>query len=87
MSRGDRWLLVLPLLLTAVGLIMVYSSSAILGLTRFQDPGYYFSRQLFRTVLGLAVLLIAAKADLRRLESLAPEIGRASCRERVSIDV
>ena len=74
MSRGDRWLLVLPLALTAVGLIMVYSSSAILGLTRFQDPNYYFTRQVFRTVLGLAVLLIAAKADLRRLERFAPVI-------------
>jgi len=72
MNRGDRWLLLLPLLLTAVGLIMVYSSSAILGLTRYQDPSYYFSRQIFRTVLGLIVLVIAAKADLKHLERWAP---------------
>jgi len=73
-SRGDRWLIILPLLLTAVGLVMVYSSSAILGLTRFQDPSHYFTRQLLRTVLGLAVLGIAAKADLRRLEQAAPAL-------------
>jgi cell division protein FtsW len=73
-NRGDRWLLLLPLALTAVGLIMVYSSSAILGLTRFQDPSYYFSRQVFRTVLGIVVLLVAARADLRRLEKFAPVI-------------
>src|SRR6185503_1735001 len=72
MNRGDRWLLVLPLALTAVGLIMVYSSSAILGLTRYQDPGYYFTRQIFRTVLGLAVLLAATRVDVRRLERWAP---------------
>ncbi len=72
MNRGDRWLLLLPLVLTAVGLVMVYSSSAILGLTQHQDPGYYFSRQIFRTVLGLIVLLIAAKADLKLLERWAP---------------
>jgi cell division protein FtsW len=71
-SRGDRWLLVLPLMLTAVGLIMVYSSSAILGLTRYQDPSYYLTRQVFRTVLGVVVLLLATRFDLRRLESLTP---------------
>ncbi len=74
MNRGDRWLLVLPLLLTAVGLVMVYSSSAILALTRHQDSSYYFSRQAFRTLLGVVVLLVAARADLRRLERYAPAI-------------
>ena len=74
MNRGDRWLLLLPLLLTAVGLIMVYSSSAILGLTQHQDPGYYFTRQIFRTVLGLVVMVMAMKTDLRQLERFAPWI-------------
>ena len=74
MNRGDRWLLLLALLLTAVGLIMVYSSSAILGLTQHQDPGYYFIRQIFRTVLGLVVLVLASRIDLRQLERLAPWI-------------
>ena len=74
MNRGDRWLLVLPLALTAAGVVMVYSSSAILGITRFQDPNYFLSRQLFRAALGVAVLLVAAKADLRRLEAWAPAL-------------
>jgi cell division protein FtsW len=71
-SRGDRWLLVLPLALTALGVVMVYSSSAILGITRFQDPDYFFTRQLVRALLGVVVLLACAKVDLRRLEALAP---------------
>jgi len=74
MNRGDRWLLVLPLTLTALGIIMVYSSSAILGITRFQDPNYYFLKQLFRAALGVAVLLACARVDLRRLEILAPTL-------------
>jgi cell division protein FtsW len=72
MNRGDRWLLVLPLVLTALGVIMVYSSSAILGITRFQNPDYFFTRQLFRAALGIVVMLAFAKADLKRLEALAP---------------
>jgi cell division protein FtsW len=71
-SRGDRWLLALPLMLTAVGIVMVYSSSAILGITRYQDPNYYFLRQLARVGLGLVVMVIAMRIDLRRLEAAAP---------------
>ena len=71
---GGLLLLVLPLLLTAAGLVMVYSSSAILGLTRYQDSGYFFSRQVFRTGLGVVVLLLASRLDLRRLERWSPWI-------------
>jgi len=72
MSRGDRWLLVLPLLLTAAGLVMVYSSSAILGITRYQDPDYFLARQAVRAGLGLLVLGLCARINLRKLEQLAP---------------
>ena len=72
MNRGDRALLVLPLALTAIGVIMVYSSSAILGITRFQDPDYFFTRQLMRALLGVAAMLLCARLRLRVLEALAP---------------
>ena len=72
MNRGDRWLLVLPLMLTAVGVVMVYSSSAILGITRYQDPDYFLSKQLFRAGLGVAAMLVCARVRLRRLEAWSP---------------
>ncbi len=72
MNRGDRWLILVPLALTALGVVMVYSSSAILGITRFQDPNYFLSKQLFRALLGVAVLFAASRIDLRRLEAFAP---------------
>jgi cell division protein FtsW len=71
-SRGDRWLLVLALALSAVGLIMVYSSSAILGITRYQDPNHYLIRQMVRVVIGVAVLLGCARIPLRWIERGAP---------------
>ena len=74
MNRGDRWLLVLPLVLTGLGIIMVYSSSAILGITRYQDPNYFLTRQLIRAALGVGVMLLFARIDLRRLEAWAPGI-------------
>jgi cell division protein FtsW len=65
-------LLLLPLALTAVGVVMVYSSSAILGITRYQNPDYFFVRQLFRALLGVIVMLWCARVRLRVLEALAP---------------
>ncbi len=72
MNRGDRALLLLPLALTAVGVVMVYSSSAILGITRFQDPDYFFTRQLLRAGLGVAAMLACARLRLRALEAVSP---------------
>jgi cell division protein FtsW len=71
-SRGDRWLLVLPLALTAIGVVMVYSSSAILGITRYHDPNHFLTKQLLRAALGVLVLWGCSRVDPRRLETLAP---------------
>ncbi len=72
MRRGDRWLLLLALGLAAVGLVMVYSSSAILGITRYQDPNHFLYRQTVRVLLGVGVLLAATRVRLRWLERSAP---------------
>ncbi len=74
MNRGDRWLLVLPLLLTALGVIMVYSSSAILGITRYQDPNYFLARQFVRAGLGIGALWACSRLDLKKVERFAPWI-------------
>jgi len=65
-------LLVLPLALTAIGVIMVFSSSAILGITRYQDPNHFFYKQLFRAGLGVIAMLLVARVRLRGLERVAP---------------
>lgn len=72
MKRGDRWLLLLALGLALVGLIMVYSSSAILGITRYQDPNHFLSRQTIRVLLGLGVLILVSRVRLRWIERSAP---------------
>jgi cell division protein FtsW len=78
MRRGDRWLLALPVALAMIGLVMVYSSSAILGITRHQDPNYFLSRQLVRALLGVAAMLLCTRLDLGRLERWAPWLLGAS---------
>src|SRR6185295_8753294 len=71
-NRGDRWLLILPLALTAWGVVMVYSSSAILGITRYQDPDYFLVKQMIRAGLGVTAMLACAKLRLRALHAAAP---------------
>ena len=45
----DRTLALLVVLLAAAGLALLYSTSMYNGRVRFQDPAYYFNKQLFTT--------------------------------------
>ena len=72
MNRGDRWLLTLPLVLTGLGVVMVYSSSTILGITRFQDPNHFLFKQLIRAGVGVIAMVACSRLPLRRLEPLSP---------------
>jgi len=62
--RFDRGLLVTVLALCAVGIIMIYSSSAVLALQKKGAPGYFFIRQSIWMGVGLVVLLAAFKIPL-----------------------
>ncbi len=78
--RGDRWLLVLALALTAVGLVMVYSSGSFYAFVHYHDENYFLRQQLVRTALGVLVLLACARwVNLRRLESAAPALLAGAC--------
>jgi cell division protein FtsW len=56
--------------LVAVGVVMVYSASAILAADRFHDPLFFLKKQLFWACLGFAGLWLAMRTDYRRLERL-----------------
>ena len=76
--RGDRPLLLAATALTAFGLIMVFSASEVLGWLWFQNPAYYFERQLIWLGLGMVLLWVAAHADYHRLKPLAWPLGAAA---------
>ncbi len=64
------WLLGVAVLLLSVGVVMVYSASAIVAADRFNDPYLFLKKQLFWALLGAACLLAALHFDYRRLEGL-----------------
>jgi len=77
--RGDRWLVGLALLLTAVGLVMVYSAGSFHAFVTYGDSNYFLRQQLVRTLLGVAALFACSRLSLKRLEALAPWLLGIAC--------
>ncbi len=63
--RIDRWLLFAVLGLCGGGLLMVYSSTSVLGQVRGQNDLLFLQNQLIRCVMGIVLLLLVARLDVR----------------------
>ena len=66
----DVWLFGVVLALVLLGVVMVYSASAIIAADRFGDPFFFLKKQLFWALLGGGLLWAALRLDYRRLERL-----------------
>ena len=62
----DYWLFLVVLALVGLGVVMVYSSSAILAADRMRDPYFFLKKQGLWAALGLGVLWAAMVVDYRR---------------------
>ncbi len=63
--KPDKVLFTATFLLLCASVVMVYSSSALVALERFDQPNMFLTRQALWTVLGLAVLVIGMRIDYR----------------------
>ncbi len=61
----DYTLLVVTLLLMALGVLMVYSSSAILAQDRYQDSLYFLKREIAYAVLGILLIFSVKSINYR----------------------
>ncbi|MGA9307057.1 MAG: putative lipid II flippase FtsW [Candidatus Sulfotelmatobacter sp.] len=62
----DRWLFTVTLLLVFVGLVMVFSASAVMARERFGSPYAFLSKQLIWAMVGLVAMVVAMRVDYRR---------------------
>jgi cell division protein FtsW len=62
----DRWLFTVTMLLVFVGLVMVFSASAVMARERFGSPYAFLSKQLVWAVAGLFAMVVAMRVDYRR---------------------
>ena len=61
----------LTLILVTVGLIMIYSASAILAHDRYGNSYYFFARQLLWVAVGCLGMWASSRVDLEKLRALA----------------
>jgi cell division protein FtsW len=62
----DRWLFTATMLLVFVGLVMVFSASAVMARERFGSPYAFLSKQLIWAVAGLIAMVVTMRVDYRR---------------------
>jgi len=62
-SAPDIWIIVSTLLLLTIGVIMVYSASAVLAFHEFGDSLYYLKRQLLFAALGIIAMFFMMNVD------------------------
>src|SRR5437667_1728775 len=62
----DRWLFTVTMLLVFVGLVMVFSASAVMARERFGSPYAFLSKQLMWAAAGIAAMVVAMRVDYRR---------------------
>ena len=62
----DKWLFGSTLLLVVIGVVMVFSASAVMAGDRFGSPYYFLLRQLGWAAAGLAAMTIIMSIDYRR---------------------
>jgi cell division protein FtsW len=67
----DRWLFTVTLLLVCVGLVMVFSASAVMAKERYGSPYSFLLKQTIWALAGIALMLVAMKIDYRRFKSPA----------------
>src|SRR6266481_468678 len=64
----DRWLFTVTMLLVFVGLVMVFSASAVMAKERFGSAYGFLEKQFVWAVAGIIAMLVAMRVDYRRYQ-------------------
>src|ERR1700692_4128017 len=63
----DRWMFTVTTMLVFVGLVMIFSASAVMAKERFGSAYEFLFKQLVWAIAGLIAMVVAMKVDYRRL--------------------
>ena len=64
----DRWLFIVTLLLVFVGLVMVFSASAVMAKERYHSGYFFLLRQMGWAVAGFAAMIVGMRDDYKKLK-------------------
>jgi cell division protein FtsW len=68
----DRLLCSVALVLVGIGIVMVYSASAIKAQDKYGDPFFFLKKQILWALIGFAVMIWAMYRDYRFFQRYAP---------------
>ena len=69
-SKKDNLLIVIVMSLAGLGLIMIYSASAMTALQKYGDSFYFLKRQVVWIIISVTVMLLVSKIDLDILKRI-----------------
>ena len=64
----DRWMFTVTAILVFIGLVMVFSASAVMAKERYGSAYEFLIKQMIWAVTGLAAMVLAMKVDYKRLK-------------------
>jgi cell division protein FtsW len=64
----DRWLFIVTLLLVFVGLVMVFSASAVMAKERYHSGYFFLLRQMGWAVAGFVAMMLGMRIDYKKLK-------------------
>ena len=64
----DGWMFTVTTILVFIGLVMIFSASAVMAKERFGSAYEFLVKQLVWAVAGLVVMVVAMKVDYKRLQ-------------------
>src|SRR5438045_9572706 len=71
----DRWLFIVTLVLVFVGLVMVFSASAVIAKERYHSGYFFLLRQIGWAMAGFVAMLAAMRIDYRKLKHPAEVVS------------
>lgn len=63
--KSDRVLFLATVLLVGIGIVMVYSASAVMAMDKYQRPSFFLVKQGMWAALGMSVLALVMRIDYR----------------------
>lgn len=66
----DIQLLISVIILSIIGLLMVYSASNVIALSRYRDSYYFFKRQLIFLIVGYIIMYFIVKSDFTKYKNI-----------------
>ena len=67
----DLWLFMAVIMLIAIGICMVFSSSYVMAYKWYEDSYFFLKRQILYAIIGLIIFFFAAYIDYHHYKKLA----------------